>query len=501
LIIMPSGDSAYSELLGRARESATLGSCAAVLGWDERTYLPAGGSGLRGQQMALLARMCHEMATHPRVGELLQTLESSNLDGTQAANVREWRRSYDRAIKLPADLVSELASVTSEAQSVWQDAKQKSDFSLFRPWLEKIVALKRREADCVGFKENPYDALVDEFEPGATAKELTRMLGGLARDLAPLVAEIVERQRPVDESLWSREYPLDAQEQVCRDVAKAVGFDFNRGRLDTTSHPFCTGIGPGDCRILTRYHVNKPFEAFFGTLHEAGHGLYEQGLLESEWATPCGIAASFGIHESQSRLWENQIGRSRAFWSAWGPRFRSAFPAFQSTTDETFWQLVNQVRPSLIRIDADEATYNLHIVLRFELELALMSGDLAVADLPGAWAAKVRDYLQLPVPDDAHGCLQDIHWSFGGIGYFPSYTLGNLYAAQILEAAEQQIPALWDRVREGQLNALTDWLRATIHVHGQLYRPAELIHRVTGYSPKPDAFLRYLRGKFLGRAE
>ncbi|MBX7102940.1 MAG: carboxypeptidase M32 [Gemmataceae bacterium] len=497
---MPSADSAYGELLDRARESATLGSCAAVLGWDERTFLPPGGSGLRGRQMALLARMCHEMATHPRVGELLQILEDSELNGTHAANLREWRRGYDRAVKLPSELVSELASVTSEAQSVWQEAKHKSDFALFRPWLEKIVLLKRREAECVGYVEDAYDALVDEFEPGATALELTRMLGGLSRDLAPLVAEIVAKQPSADESLWTQQYPLDVQEQICREVAKSVGFDFHRGRLDTTSHPFCTGIGPGDCRILTRYHVNKPFEAFFGTLHEAGHGLYEQGLLESEWATPCGMAASFGIHESQSRLWENQIGRSREFWSAWGPRFRSAFSAFRSTSDEEFWCLLNQVKPSLIRIDADEATYNLHIVLRFELELALMSGDVAAADLPGAWADKVRQYLGLPVPDDAHGCLQDIHWSFGGIGYFPSYTLGNLYAAQILEAAEKQIPALWDGVREGQLSVLTDWLRANIHVHGQRFQPAELIQRVTGTPPDPGAFLRYLRGKYLGVA-
>lgn len=490
---------AYDELITRSREASMLGSCAAVLGWDERTFLPAGAAAHRGAQMALLARLTHEQITQPRVGELLDEVSGITLTEEEAANYRELRRSHDRAKKVPSALVSELAQVTSQAQGVWQEAKQKNDFATFRPWLEKIIALKRKEAECVGYQDSPYDALVDEFEPGARAAELKVLLGSLAKELAPLVAEIVSRQRPVREELWQREFPIAAQELLCREVATAVGFDFHGGRLDTTAHPFCTGIGPGDCRILTRYQINRPFESFFGTLHEAGHGLYEQGLNPERYGTPLGVAASFGIHESQSRLWENQIGRSRAFWSAWYPKFHSAFPAaLNDVTEEQFCQAANAVRPSLIRIDADEATYNLHIVLRFELELALLTGDLPVADLPTAWNAKIREYFNIPVPDDAHGCLQDIHWSFGGIGYFPTYTLGNLYAAQFMDAAQRDLPGLWDDVQRGQFSRLTTWLREKVHCHGQQFRPNELCRRITGRSLTPQPFLSYIRNKFLG---
>ncbi len=489
---------AYDELIARSREASMLGSCAAVLGWDERTFLPAGAAAHRGAQMALLARLTHEQITNPRVAALLEEVSGVTLTEEEAANYRELKRTHERAKKVPPELVSELAQVTSQAQGVWQDAKQNNDFATFCPWLEKIVKLKRQESECVGYEDSPYDALVDEFEPGARAAELKTLLMGLAKELAPLVAEIVERQMLVREDLWLREYPVTAQEALSREAATAVGFDFNGGRLDTTAHPFCTGIGPGDCRILTRYQINRPFESFFGTLHEAGHGLYEQGLNPERFGTPLGVAASFGFHESQSRLWENQIGRSRQFWTAWFPKFRNAFPnALSDVTEQQLWQAANTVRPSLIRIDADEATYNLHIVLRFELELALLTGDLPVAELPSAWNAKIREYFNVAVPDDAHGCLQDIHWSFGGIGYFPTYTLGNLYAAQFMDAAQRDVPSLWDDVQHGDFSKLTVWLREKVHRHGQRYRPSELCRNITGRSLSPQPFLSYLRTKFL----
>lgn len=495
---MTSNRDAYRDLERRALEVATLGSCSALLGWDERTFLPPAGAAHRGAQVALLARIGHELWTDPRTGQLLDEIDAQSLTDHQVANLREWRRAYQRATKLPASLVEELARVTSEAQGVWQEAKRSSDFVAFRPSLEKIIGLKRQEADCVGYAAARYDALIDEFEPGVTTQQVRDLLGGLAAGLSPLVAEIVERQSKRPSVEWDCEFSVAAQEKLCREVASAVGFDFDRGRLDSTEHPFCSGMGPGDCRILTRFHSRRPFEAFFGTLHEAGHGLYEQGLDQTRWGTPCGMAASYGIHESQSRLWENQIGRSRPFWKAWGPRFRSAFSDVVDLSDERLWTHVNRVHPSLIRIDADEVTYNLHIAIRFELESAMLSGDLAVAELPTAWQEAFQRYLDLTVPDDARGCLQDIHWSFGGIGYFPTYTLGNLYSAQIMDAAEQRVPGLWEDIAAGSFLRLTKWLNENIHQHGQLYRPVELIERVTGEAPSSAAFLRYLRAKFLG---
>lgn len=491
----------YAELIGRVKEVATLGSCGAVLGWDERTFMPAAAASTRADQMAILAKLGHEMFTHPRVGDLIVSLDSTRLDEGPAASVREIRRAHDRAVKVPKELVEELARVTSQAQGIWQEAKAKNNFALFRPWLEQIVRLKRREIDCVGYADSPYDALLDEYEPGACAAELKGLFAELAAGLAPLAAQIVGRATPADESLFKREFPVAAQERLSRDIATAVGFDFNAGRLDSTAHPFCTGIGPGDCRILTRYNPHRPLESFFGTLHEAGHGLYEQGLPAEHYGTPLGTAASFGIHESQSRLWENQIGRCRAFWDGYFPKFRAAFaPALDDVSPSQFWSLANKVRPSLIRIDADEVTYNLHIILRFELELALLTGEVAVADLPVTWNERFQKLFGLTVPDDARGCLQDIHWSFGGFGYFPTYTLGNLYAAQFMEAAERHLPGLWDAVRRGDFSNLTLWLRNNIHRHGQRYRPAELCQRITGRPLSPKPFLDYLRSKFLNGA-
>jgi carboxypeptidase Taq len=489
---------AYDDLIRRWKETAVLGSCASVLGWDERTYMPRNGSAHRAEQLALLARLCHEQATNPKIGELLKSTESSKLDDGQAANVREIRRAYDRAVKLPPELVEELARVTTQAQQAWTDARAASDFAKFRPWLEKIVVLKRREADAVGYKDHPYDALIDEFEPGTTTRSIRQLFDGLAAELSPLVAALLSSSRQPIREILHREFPVAAQETFGRAAAETIGFDFQSGRLDVTTHPFCSGTGPGDCRITTRYNPKHFNESFFGILHEAGHGIYEQNLPHDHFGTPLGSAASFGIHESQSRLWENQVGRSRAFWECFFPKAQAEFASLKGVSLDEFLFAINDVQASFIRVEADEATYNLHIILRFELEQAMLNGDLKPAELPSAWNDRFKKLFNLTPPDDARGCLQDIHLSFGGIGYFPTYTLGNLYSAQFMEKARQDLGAesLDADFRAGRFGRLKDWLTDRIHRHGQRYRAPELCERVTGRPLSHQPFMQYLKAKF-----
>ena len=432
----------YAELVRRSKELGVLNSCAAVLNWDHQTYMPAKGGALRGEQMAFLASLAHQKFTDPQVGELLSAVEASELvrdpDADAAANARELRRAYDRATKIPPALVAALARITTQAQQVWEAAKKANDYASFQPILAQVVALKREEADAVGFTEHPYNALIEEYEPGTTVAELKRLFAGLTAELAPLVKAIVASPTQPDRGVLERDFPIDRQKVFAEAAAAAVGFDFHAGRLDTTAHPFCSGFGPGDCRITTRYNPRFVNEAFFGVLHETGHAMYEQNLPAEHFGTPLGAACSLGIHESQSRLWENQVGRGRPFWDHFFPRLKQTFHALADVSQEAFTFAINGVRPSLIRVEADEATYNLHVALRFELELALLSGDLTTADLPGAWNDRFEALFGLKVPDDARGCLQDIHWAFGGIGYFPTYTLGNLYAAQLMAAFRRE---------------------------------------------------------------
>ncbi len=489
---------AYDELIRRSKELGVLNSCAAVLGWDQQTYMPAGGAHLRGEQMALLASLSHQKFTDPKIGELLAGAEAeTSLDDGAKANIRELRRSYDRATKLPQRLVEELARVTTQAQQTWQTAKVKNDFSSFRPNLERVVSLKREEAAAVGFKAHPYDALIEEYEPGTTVAELKALFAGLTKELVPLVRSIADSPKKPDPSVLHRDFPIDRQKVFAEAAAAAYGFDFAAGRLDVTAHPFCSGFGPGDCRITTRYNPRFFNEAFFGVLHETGHALYEQNLPAEHFGTPLGIACSYGIHESQSRLWENQVGRGRPFWEHFFPRLQQTFPTALSGVSLDAWYFAaNDVKPSLIRVEADEATYNLHIALRFELELALLTGDLPVKDLPVAWNERIKSFLGLEVSSDSQGCLQDIHWSFGGIGYFPTYTLGNLYAAQFMEAARRDLTGLDDDFRRGEFGRLKGWLAEKVHRHGQNYRANELCNRATGRDLSPQPFLNYLQNKY-----
>ncbi|MFO0849198.1 MAG: carboxypeptidase M32 [Gemmataceae bacterium] len=496
---------AYAELVRRSKETAVLQSCSAVLGWDQQTYMPKAGAAFRGEQLALLAGLSHQKATDPRIGELLSECEGSEVvrdpDSVETANVRELRHGYDRATKLPQRLVEELARVTTAAQEAWQEARAKNHFPTFRPHLERVLELKREEADAVGWTGHRYDALLDEYEPGMTAAEVTVLFAGLTAELVPLVGAAAEAGKGTRTDILARDFPVDRQKLFAESAAAAIGFDFTAGRLDTTAHPFCSAFGPGDCRLTTRYNPRFFPEAFFGVLHEAGHGMYEQGLPAEHFGTPAGSYCSLGVHESQSRLWENQVGRGRPFWEHFFPRLKQAFPGTLSdVTVEEWLTAINVVRPSFIRVEADEATYNLHIALRFELELALLAGDLAVADLPGAWNDRFKALLGLTVPSDKEGCLQDIHWSFGGVGYFPTYTLGNLLAAQLMHSASSQLgqESLQSEFRGGNFESLLGWLRRHVHGSGRKHRSGELCRRATGEALSSGRFLSYLSGK-IGR--
>jgi carboxypeptidase Taq len=490
-------NAAYAHLVRHSKEASVLSSISNLLSWDESTYMPRDGSAHRGEQMALLARLHHEMLTSPRLGEWLGSAHEGPLDVAGSANLREIRRQHERAVKVPAALVEEIARVTTRAQSSWREARQASDFSRFRPDLEAIVRLLCEKADAIGHGGNRYDALLDEYEPGASAAAVAEVLAALRAELVPLIAAIRDSGRRPDESLLAREYPVDRQRLFAEAAAAALGLDFHGGRLDTSAHPFCCTIGVGDCRITTRYNPHHFNEAFFGVLHETGHALYEQGLPQEHHGTPAGSACSLGIHESQSRLWENQVGRSRPFWEHFYPRARQTFPLALSGVPLDDWMFaINDVRPSFIRVEADEATYNLHIILRFELEQALLSGALPVADLPGAWNERFKAMLGLVPPDDARGCLQDIHWSFGGLGYFPTYTLGNLYSAQFMRAARSDMPGLCDDFRRGDFARLKSWLNEKVHRPGGIYRAEELCRRVTGHGLDHRPLVGYLREKY-----
>jgi carboxypeptidase Taq len=494
-------EAAYRNLIERVREESLLASCTDLLAWDEETYMPSQGAAHRGEQMALLAGMLHDRAADPRRGELLAIIEGSALvadpESPESANIREIRRAYDRATRLPRRLVQDLARVTTLAHHEWAFARRDADFPRFRPWLDKIVALKRRVAEALGYAETQYDALLDEYEPGAKSRDLADLFAALRRDLVPLVNAIADSPRKADVSILHRDYPLDRQRAFGEATAAALGFDFHRGRLDRATHPFSIGIGPGDCRITTRYNPRDFADAFFTILHETGHGLYEQGLNLGHHGTPLGEPASLGLHESQARLWENTVGRSHAFWSHFFPLARAAFPAALGDVSlDAFHLAVNHVQPSLIRVRADEVTYNLHILIRFELEQALLRGDLKAADVPAAWSESYRRNLGVAPANDAEGCLQDGHWACGQIGYFPTYTLGNLFAAQLYAAACAEIFDLDDAFAHGDFRGLLDWLRTNVHRHGSRYPAARLIERVAGTPPDHGPLIAALQRKY-----
>jgi carboxypeptidase Taq len=432
---------------------------------------------------------------------LLEKVEGSplvaDLQSPEAVNVRLLRRLYDRSCHLPRALVEEMAEVTSLAQQEWVVARRRSDFAKFLPWLKRIVNLKRREAESHGWKTVAYDALLEDYEPGATASDLTPMFAELRKELNPLLASIVGGRRQPDVSILQRRYPLQRQRSFGRKVIEAIGFDFARGRLDSTNHPFFSSVGPGDCRITTRYTLDRFGEAFFGTLHEVGHGLYEQGLPAEHYGTPMGEAPSLGLHESQARLWENAVGRSLGFWRHFFPLAQQAFPgALREVKLDDFHFAVHHVAPSFNRVRADEVTYNLHIGIRFELEKALVNGDLKPADLPAAWNEGYKRDLGIEPPDDGEGCLQDGHWAGGLFGYFPTYTIGNLFAAQLMARIREEIGDLEEQFARGEFGGLLEWLRQRIHRHGSRLPAAGLVEEATGEKPNARQLVDSLRMRY-----
>lgn len=481
-------------------EVSDLESTRELLGWDQQTYMPPGGSTGRGHQYATISRLAHEMFTSEEVGQLLQDLEpvegQLDPDSDNARLLKFTRREFEKKTRVPPALVAEFANLTIIAEHAWEEARAENDFSKFQPFLEKIVELRRQYADCFAPYAHVYDPLLDDYETGMKTAEVQAIFGALRPQQVELIREITSRPQ-VDDSFLHQPYDSQKQWDFGVDVISRFGYDWKRGRQDKSTHPFTTNFGIGDVRITTRILPNYVASALFSTMHEAGHALYEMGVDRSLDRTPLAGGASYGLHESQSRLWENLVGRSLPFWQYFYPRLQQAFPTqLGAVSLEAFYKGINKVEPSLVRVEADEATYNLHVMLRLELEIALMEGSLAVKDLPAAWNERMRDYLGLTPSNDVDGVLQDIHWSNGYIGYFPTYALGNLISVQLWEKINQDIPDLLDQIRRGEFSALLSWLQHNIHRNGRKFEPQELVKRVTGSPIDPAPYMRYLRSKY-----
>ena len=490
--------SLYQRFIARLREIALLSSASGIAEYDMEVFMPPGGADDRSEVAALLAGMIHAKQTSAALGrlgeKLLAAVAAGTLVGPEATIVRRAMEDYEYDRKLPKRLVEELAKVTGAAHHVWVEARQKADFALFRPTLEEIVRLKIEEAEAVGYKTSPYDVLLDQYEPGMTAEMVGAALGPLCDFLKVFVRRLGSGSGPTGLRI---SLAAKYQTEISRKLAQIIGFDLNAGRLDASAHPFTAKLHSGDVRITTRYDELDLLSSVYSTIHETGHALYDQALPAAQFGNCAGEAASYGIHESQSRLWENLIGRSRRFSELLSEVLTASKEYRLSPPDsDEFYRALNVVKPSLIRVEADEVTYNLHVALRFEIERGLIEGRLAVKDLPEIWNAKMREYLGVEVPNDGAGVLQDVHWSAGLFGYFPSYALGNLYSAQLLEAAERELPDLWSDVRAGKFAGLRGWLKDKVWRHGGLLTPVEIVTQATGLSPSADAFQRHLERKY-----
>ena len=466
------------------------------LGWDQETIMPTKGAKARGEILAWLAGQRHSRLIDPELGELITSLENKELDNFLAANVKEMRRKYDEAVKLPTEFVSSFTKARSEALISWQKARSDSDFSQFAPHLENMVKLTRQKVEYLGSESTPYDVLLDEYEVGMTVADYDPLFAGLKERLVPLLSKIMESGTEIPRLPEDMTFPIDSQEMFCKQVSKAMGFDFEAGRMDRSTHPFCAGLWPDDTRFTTRFDEKDPFSCLYAVMHESGHGLYEQGLPREHSYSPVGMAVSLGVHESQSRFWENQIGRTAAFWNVAMPWFREQFPDCPDWSNETLDLVANEVKPDFIRVEADEVTYNLHIMIRYEIEKMIFNEGLAVEDIPETWNKMMKDWFGIDVPSDSLGCLQDIHWSMGAFGYFPTYTLGNLYAAQLLESMADELGDIDEIISSGDWSSMLSWLRSQIHDNGSVMTPSELIESATGKAPSPDAFLNYVESKY-----
>jgi len=488
---------AYADFIELVKEYYDVGYGQGWLQWDQEVMMPEGGAAERANQLATLAKLAHGMLTSDRMGSLLKELDGAqDLSPEEAANVREVKWMYDRAVKMPPELVKELTKHSSLAMQAWQKARKANRYKDFEPFLQHMIDLKCQQANAIGYEDVPYDALLDEYEPGARSRDVVKVFDSLQSRLTPIVKAIVDSDVKPDEGILTKAFPIDKQRDFGNWLVQEIGYDYKHGRTDVSAHPFTTG-SIQDVRFTTRFQERDIRPALFANIHEAGHAIYQQGIDPKNYGTPMGDSVSLGIHESQSRFWENVIGRSKPFWRCYYPDLKKAFPRqFKNVRLPDFYAAVNLVRPSLIRVEADEVTYSLHIMLRFDIERKMVNGELCAKDVPEVWNEKMRQYLGITPPNDADGCMQDIHWSMGYQGYFPTYALGNIYAAQITHKMERSIRGFWDLVERGEFKPIKGWLNRNIHAKGRLLRAEDLMKSLTGEGLNADHYISYIKNKF-----
>ncbi len=491
---------AYQKLVSLNKEISLLTSTASCLGWDQETYLPKKSIQHRADQLSYLSGKIHALNTGDDFRTKLEAAEKEAQQGepnhTQTANLREWRHQLEKSNKLPQELVEKSSQCSSLAKAAWSDARQKNDFTIFAPHLTELVNLAKEKAELWGYEDEPYDALLGCYERGAKTADIANIFDKLRPQIIETARAAVGRSKSNPARQLIGPFPIDAQKRLNQEVAKSIGFDFDAGRVDTTTHPFCTTLGPQDIRLTTRYYEDDFTASLFGMMHEAGHGLYEQGLPASDFGLPSGNAVSLGIHESQSLLWEAHVGRSRGFWNKWFSRAQELFPQLRDWTVDEFLHTINQAQYSLIRVDADEATYDLHILLRFQIERQIINGEISVNDIPSVWNDHFKEMFGITPDSDTNGCLQDIHWSMDGLGYFPTYTLGNLNASQLFSAATKDT-SIREAFEHADYSPLLSWMRANIHAHGSTHLPQDLMKLATGETTNPEYHLAHLKRRFL----
>lgn len=495
---MPSSSNdLYDQYKNSLHEIADISYAAAMLQWDQETYLPPGSAEARNRQIATLLQLAHEKFIRKETGDLLNELsEKEDLSDDQKQNIRLSREDYEKRTRLPASFIRRMAEASGKAFHQWIAARKINNFSLFEPSLQEIVTLKQEHAELLGYEKDPHDALLNEYDKGSTVAQLDPLFNKLKAGLKPLLDKILRHPEP-DNNFLKQHFPKDQQWSYGLGLLSAMGFDFNKGRQDLSAHPFTISFGSTDVRITTRTDENDFGNMTWSCLHEGGHALYEQGLPETEYGLPLGEPASYAVHESQSRIWENNVGRSLDYWTYRYPELQKNFPAqLNGTSLDAFYNGINQVKPSLIRTEADELTYHFHIIIRYEIERALVHNEITPADVPSVWNSKYRDYLGVTPETDSDGCLQDVHWSHGDIGYFPSYSIGTIMAAQLFATFLQENPSFPMEMREGRTENLLNWLRKAIHTFGRRYTTDELCRKITG-SPLDAGFLvKYLEEKF-----
>ncbi|WP_435180193.1 carboxypeptidase M32 [Halorussus sp. AFM4] len=487
----------YSEFLQQVQRLSNVNQAGGVLAWDQEVMMPEGGTPARSKQRSALSTLSHELLTSDEMAEMLDELEGEDLTAEQEAVVREVRRRHDRAARVPQDLVEEISEVSSEAMPVWKEAREEDDFESFAPTLEKLVELKREYAEHIDPDRDPYEVLFEDYEPYLGIETAEQVLQRLRDELVPLVEAVRESDADLAVDTFEGEYDTDTQEDLARDVLDTLGYDWDHGRLDTAPHPFSTG-NQFDARVTTRFNEADPLGALMSTIHEFGHATYTLGLPREDYGTPLGESRDMTVHESQSRLWENHVGRSEPFWERFLPTMRERFPEkLDDASVADVYEAANQVyEDNLIRVEADELTYHMHIVVRFEIERDLIRGDIDVEDVPELWNDKYEEYLGVRPDSDAEGCLQDIHWSHGDFGYFPTYSLGSVLAAQLYASAEADIDDLDGKIAEGDFEPLHDWLTENVHRHGSRYTTDDLVREATGEDYTADYFLDYVTSKY-----